>query len=140
MTSRPKSPVKVYLIDTNVILRYLLGDHPDLSPKATAFMSAVSQGTTRALILDVVVVECTFVIDTYYGIPRREIAEKLSGIMKFAGIFNPDISEILEALLTYATSTIDIVECPLAAHSSQERIVASFDKDMTRLNAVSKPL
>ena len=121
MTSRPKSPVKTYLIDTNVILRYLLGDHPDLSPKATAFMSAVSQGTKRALILEVVVVECIYVLDKYYGIPRREIAEKLSGIMKFAGIFNPDRSEILEALLTYATSTIDIVDCLLAAHSSQER-------------------
>jgi len=103
-------------------------------------MSAVSQGTKRALILDVVVVECTYVMDKYYGIPRREIAEKLSGIMKFSGIFNPERSEILEALLTYATSTIDIVGCLLAAHSSQERIVASFDKDMTRLNALSQPL
>jgi len=103
-------------------------------------MSAVSQGTKRALILEVVVVECIYVLDKYYGIPRREIAEKLSGIMKFAGIFNPDRSEILEALLTYATSTIDIVDCLLAAHSSQERIVVSFDKDMTRLKAVSEPL
>ncbi len=33
-----KPPAKVYLIDTNVILRYLLGDHKIFSPKAKAFM------------------------------------------------------------------------------------------------------
>ena len=133
-----KLPRKVYLIDTNVVLRYLLGDHPEFSPKAEAFMLDVSKGVKKAEILDVVIVECIYVMEKYYEIPKTEIVEKLSGILNFSGIVNPDRSEILEALLKYENSNIDIVDCILAASSSPEKVVISFDKDMKKLKAVSE--
>ena len=133
-----KLPRKVYLIDTNVVLRYLLGDHPEFCSKAEAFMLDVSNGIKKAEILDVVIVECIYVMEKYYGIPRNEIVEKLSGILSFSGIVNPDRSEILEALLKYENSNNDIVDCILAARSSPEKIIISFDKDMKKLKAVSE--
>ncbi len=133
-----KLPRKVYLIDTNVVLRYLLGDHPAFSPKAEAFMFDVSKGVKKAEILNVVIVECIYVMEKYYEIPKTEIVEKLSGILNFSGIVNPDRSEILEALLKYENSNIDIVDCILAACSSPEKVVISFDKDMKKLKAVSE--
>jgi predicted nucleic-acid-binding protein len=133
-----KLPRKVYLIDTNVVLRYLLGDHPEFSPKAEAFMFDVSKGVKKAEILNVVIVECIYVMEKYYEIPKTEIVEKLSGILNFSGIVNSDRSEILEALLKYENSKIDIVDCILAARSSAEKIVVSFDKDMKKLKAVSE--
>jgi len=133
-----KLPRKVYLIDTNVVLRYLLGDHPEFSPKAEAFMLDVSKGVKKVEILDVVIVEAIYVMEKYYEIPKTEIVEKLSGILNFSGIVNSDRSEILEALLKYENSKIDIVDCILAARSSAEKIVVSFDKDMKKLKAVSE--
>ena len=135
-----KLPQKVYLIDTNVILRYLLGDHPEFSPKAAAFMSEVSKGTKKAEIPDVVIVECIYVMEKYYEVPKSEIVEKLSGILNFSGIVNLDRSEVLEALLKYDNSNIDIVDCILAARSSPEKVVISFDKDIEKLKAVSETL
>ena len=129
---------KVYLIDTNVVLRYLLGDHPELSAKAEAFMSDVFSGAKKAEILDVVIVECTYIMEKYYEIPKPEIVEKLSGILSFSGIVNPDRSEILQALLKYESFNIDIVNCILAARSSPEKIAISFDKDMKKLKAFSE--
>jgi len=133
-----KLPQKVYLIDTNVVLRYLLGDHPEFSPKAEAFILDVSKGVKKAEIPDVVIVECVYVMEKFYEIPKTEIVEKLSGILNFSGIVNPDRSEILEALLKYENSNIDIVDCILAARSSPEKVVISFDKDMKKLKAVSE--
>jgi len=135
-----KLPQKVYLIDTNVVLRYLLGDHAEFSRKAKAFMSDVSECTIKAEIPDIVIVECVYVMEKYYEIPKGEIVEKLSGILNFSGIVNPDRSEILEALLKYQNSNIDIVDCILAARSFPEKIVISFDKDMEKLKAVSEIL
>ena len=135
-----KLPEKVYLIDTNVILRYLLGDHAELSPKAEAFMTDVSEGAKSAEILDVVIVECIYVMEKYYQIPKVEIVDKLSKILSFAGIVNSDRSEILNALLKYENSKIDIVDCILAAKSSPAKVVVSFDRDMKKLKAVSKIL
>ena len=135
-----KLPEKVYLIDTNVILRYLLGDHAELSHKAEAFMLDISEGTKRAEIFDVVIVECIYVMEKYYQIPKSKISTKLSGILNFSGIVNSDRSEILEALLKYSSTNIDIVDCILAAHSSTKKVVVSFDKDIKRLKAVSEIL
>lgn len=140
MKSLMRQQEKVYLIDTNVILRYLLEDHPKFSPKAKAFMGDLSEGTKKAEIFNVVIVECIYVMEKYYQIPRREISTTLSGILNFSGIVNPDRSEILEALLKYASTNIDIVDCILAAHSSPEKVVISFDKDMKKLKAVSEIL
>jgi predicted nucleic-acid-binding protein len=130
-----KQQKKVYLIDTNIILRYLLDDHKVHSPKAGAFMAAVFEGTKKAEIPDVVIVECIYVMGKHYKISRSEISAKLSGILNFSGIVNSDRSEILEALL-YGCTNIDIVDCILAAHSSAEKVVVSFDKDMKKLKAV----
>ncbi|MDA3918355.1 MAG: PIN domain-containing protein [Deltaproteobacteria bacterium] len=135
-----KLPRKVYLIDTNVILRYLLGDHAKLSPKAEAFMIEVSKGTKKAEILDVVIAECIYVMNKFYNIPRKEIVEKLSGILNFAGIVNSGKSKIIEALLKYRDLNIDIVDCILAANSSNSRVVISFDNDMKKLKAFNETL
>ena len=135
-----KQQKKDYLIDANVILRYLLDDHKTHSPKAEAFMAEVFAGAKKAAIPDVVIVECIYVMAKYYKIPRNEISAKLSGILNFSGIVNPDRSELLEALLKYNDSGIDIVDCILAAHSSPEKIVISFDSDMKKLRAACETL
>ncbi len=135
-----ESPEKVYLIDTNAILRYLLDDHETYSPKAKTFMLQVSQGKKKVEIPAVVAVECIYVLEKYYAVPRNEIVESISAILNFSGVVNTDRSEILEALLKFKTSNTDIVDCILAAQSSPEKPVVSFDKDLEKLNAVSEKL
>ena len=135
-----KPLAKIYLIDTNVILRYLMADHEKFSPKANAFMVKVSQEKTKAEIPAVVIVECVYVMEKFYRIPKHEITDTLSRILNFSGIVNPDKSEILEAITTYEVSNADIVDCLLAASSSPDRVVASFDKDFTRLKATAESL
>ena len=56
------------------------------------------------------------------------------------GIVNADRSEILKALLKYKASNTDIVDCILAAQSSSEKVVVSFDRDLEKLKAVIETL
>lgn len=135
-----ESPGKVCLIDTNVIIRYLLEDHQAQSQKAKAFMLKVSQGKRRLEIPWVVIVECIYVLEKYYAVPRNEIADSINGILNFTGIVNPDRSEMIQALLKYKTSNTDIVDCILAAKSSPGKPVVSFDNDLEKLNAVTEKL
>ena len=133
-------PEKAYLIDTNVILRYLLDDHEDFSPKAKAFMQDVAKGSIKAELPTVVVVECVYVMEKFYKIPKNEIVDTLSRILNIKGITNSAKSEILDALIKYEKSNADIVDCILAAKSSPQRVVVSFDKDFKRLKATFEKL
>ena len=118
-------PEKVYLIDTNVILRYLLDDHKRFSPRAKGFMQDIAKGAKKAELPSVVIVECVYVMEKYYEIPRNEIVDKLGRILNIKGIVNPDKSEILDALIKYENSGTDIVDCILAAKSSPQRVIVS---------------
>ncbi len=131
---------KVYLIDTNVVLRYLLGDHKRFSPKAASFMQDLAQGLKKAEIPPIVVVECIYVMEKFYEIPKSEIVDKLSRILNTKGIVNPDKSEILNALMKYGNSSFDIVDCFLASKSSPQYPIVSFDKDFKKLKAFYEEL
>ena len=128
-------PEKVYLIDTNVILRYLLNDHKRFSFRAKAFMQDVAKGIKKAELQSAVVVECVYVMEKFYEIPKNEIVDKLSRILNIKAIVNANKSAILDALVKYENSSADIVDCILAAKSSPQRVIVSFDKDFKRLKA-----
>ena len=79
-------------------------------------------------------------MEKYYTIPKSEIVDKLSRIFNLKGIANPDRSEILNALIKYENSNIDIVDCILAAKSSPRQVIVSFDKDFKKLKATCEEL
>ena len=135
-----KSPGKVYLIDTNVILRYLLSDHNQFSPIAESFMQDISKGLKKALIPAVVVVECIYVLEKFYKVSRPEIVDTIGSVLNLKGMVNPDKAQIIKALLTYKDHNIDIVDCILAASSSPDRPVVTFDKDLEKVKAFSEKL
>lgn len=135
-----KLPEKKYLIDTNVILRFLLEDHETFSPKAIDFMTHIEKNLKKAEIIAPVIVECVYVMEKYYKIPRAEISNKLCAIMTFPGIINPDKNELIIALIEYGNSPIDIVDCMLAAFSSNDKVIISLDKDFKKLDCTYQRL
>ena len=120
--------------DANVILRYLLADHPAFSPQADEFFKQVRNGETAALISEGVLVECVYVLMKFYAVPRPEVAEKLSQVISYRGVINPDREILLEALALFARHAVDIVDALVfvtAKHHGWETF--SFDKDIQKL-------
>ncbi len=64
-------------LDTNVILRHLLGDHKEFSPRATAFIERIERGEVRVHTSDADVSEVVFTLERTYDQPQRLIREAL---------------------------------------------------------------
>jgi predicted nucleic-acid-binding protein len=125
---------KPRVTDANVVLRYLLADHPELSKRAAEFLGQVRDGEEKALIPAGVIVECVHVLMKVYGVSRPEVAEKLSGLMRYHGIVNPDREVLLEALALFACHGVDIVDAivfVVAKHHDWPTF--RFDKDLRKL-------
>jgi len=103
-------------------------------------MQDVAKGLKKAELQSVVIVECVYVMEKFYEIPKHEIVDKLSRILNIQGIVIADKSAILDALVKYGNSSADIVDCILAAKSSPQRVIVSFDKDFKRLKAICEKL
>ena len=122
------------VLDANVILRYLLDDHPEHSPVARELLGQVRTGDRLAYVPEGVLVECVFVLLKVYAVPRPEVADKLRGVLSFRGVLADNRDLLLESLRLFDEKNVDIVDA--IVHVTAQRRgweAVSFDKDLTKL-------
>jgi uncharacterized protein len=134
----PRPPL--HLVDTNVLLRYLIGDVPAQAAAATAFMERLEAGAERAEITETVIAEAVWTLESFYEVPRVEIAEKLAGLLTFKGVQVPRKGTLIRALARFGSSSADFVDCLLAALAEKRKLtIYSFDaRDFRRLGVAWK--
>jgi len=129
-----KKPVA--LPDTNYILRYLLRDDAKQFSETNSFFEQVRSGKERAMLLESVITECLYVLTKHYQVPRAAVAESLLGILAYKGIINPDRDRLVSALDFFMKTSLDPVDCLLAATSLQEKqTLLTFDKALLKVVA-----
>ena len=121
------------LIDANIIIRYLLGDHETLSPQASEIFALVEEADKQVIILDSVVMEAFFVLHKFYKIPKPEVIDDLKTILAFNGVINEDKFQILEALNIVLYKNLDFVDALLCVKSKHYGFeLLSFDKKLLK--------
>ncbi|MBE5847233.1 MAG: type II toxin-antitoxin system VapC family toxin [Lachnospiraceae bacterium] len=116
------------ILDTNIILRYLLNDDASLSDKARQIIS-----TENCIAYLEVISEVVFVLQSprCYGIPRCDIAEQLRLLSDEILIDKWDVLDC--ALNAYVEKPkLDFVDCLLYGYSQNGYSVETFDKRLSR--------
>ena len=121
------------LIDTNLIVRHLVQDHEKHARAAEKLFDASDRGELIILVLPVVLAECVFVLDSFYGRPRADIASALGTLISSPGVEISDAAVHLDALNRYRQTKIHFVDCLIAATAAaQNTPVATFDHDFRK--------
>lgn len=114
------------LIDANVILRYLLNDHEEMSMKAKNLIASGTAYTKPEVIAEVV-----YVLKGVYTIERKEIRSFLYTLLKDIHCGEADC--VLYAMDIYAESSLDFVDCLLIAYNKiNKENIFSFDKKLNK--------
>ncbi len=120
------------LVDTNVILRYLLNDIPEQADKAAAIIES------GAFTLPEIIAEVIYVLIKLYNIPREEIETIVSPILDEISIENSVV--ISSALAIYSDTKFDFVDAIILA---RKKILAedifTFDKKLSKELATTTP-
>ncbi len=118
------------VVDTNVIVRYLVGDQEEHFTKACAFWARVRSGEERAFIPESVLAETVYVLLKIYAVPRPEIADKLLRLLDYRGVVG-EIKVYREALKIFVRRKIDLVDAIVLAWAKNKGLqVFSFDHDV----------
>ena len=121
------------LIDTNLIVRYLVQNHEKHAKAAEKLFDACDRGQLILVILPAVLAECVFVLDSFYGRPRADISSALGTLISSPGVEISDAPVHLDALQRYRQTKIHFVDCLLAATAAaQNTSVATFDHDFRK--------
>ena len=123
------------VLDTNVILRFLLNDHPAHFQLAQVFMSDVISGKITVYIPDSVLAECVYVLLKVYKVPKPKACEVLTGILSYPGISQLNREILINSLQLFAAHNVDIVDAIVHATAKQQDWdVFSFDQDMRKFS------
>jgi len=123
-----------YLVDTNILLRFLTGDPP---AQASAVRKLFDRAAAGNIVLDVsplIVAEAYYTLHSFYRVERRVAAEKLALLLQQHGVRLRDSSQVLAALQRLQAANIGFADAFLAAGAAEEDVpVASFDRDFDKL-------
>ena len=123
-------------VDTNVLVRHLTGDPPDLAACATAYL-----GTERELLLtDLVAAETVYVLESFYEAPRDEVARTVRSLLALDSIVCVDPALLLRAIEVHETDRIDFAEAYLVACAESTGVgrIASFDRSIDRVDTIER--
>lgn len=123
------------LLDTNIIIRFLLNDHPTQSPASKKLLET----STELILNDVTATEIIWLLSSYYKFPKTEIMGKIHELLKLNSIMaNKQL--LSQALYFYQKFNIDFIDAYLIAYATEENIeeIYAYDKDFDKIKSIKR--
>ena len=123
-------------VDSNILVPHLTGDPPDQARRATAFLRSGQE----LVLVDLVVAEVVYVLESVYEVERERVAELLRAAIGFPATVVADEALLLRTLELYEQYRIHFAESYLAACAELSGVgkVASFDRAVDRVPSVQR--
>jgi predicted nucleic acid-binding protein len=123
-------------LDTNIIVRHLTADPPEMAARATAFLADADQ----LFLADLIVAETIYVLESFYEAPRGQIAAAMRSLVSMDSVVTVDPALLLRAIEVYEVDRLDFAEAYLVACAETTGVgrVASFDQAIDRVPTVER--
>jgi predicted nucleic acid-binding protein len=133
--ARRATPLTAFL-DTNVVIRHLTGDPPEMGERATAALSR----DELLLLTDLVLAECVFVLESFYEVSRERVAELMRAALALPSVVTIDPTMLLRALEVYEVDRLDFAEAYLVAQAETSGVgnILSFDQTIDKVKSVTR--
>ena len=132
--------MKRAFVDANLILRYFTKDPPDMSEAALRTFSAAQDGQISLIIIPITVAEVVWVLESFYGYPKDQIAATMTQFLHSDGLEVIDLDILIQALSLYHEKNIDFADTLLAifALSRGPNFIYSFDRHFDRIPGITR--
>ncbi|EPZ39510.1 MULTISPECIES: PIN domain-containing protein [Anoxybacillus] len=128
----------MYILDANVIVRFLTNDDKIQSPIAYRLFEKAVNGELSFVLHPLVIAECCWVLESKrYGYRKEEIAERLTQLVEAPCIKTIDKEIVLQAIASYGKHRVDFADAYLSSlmkHSHTVQAVITWnEKDFKKL-------
>ena len=121
-------------IDTNVLVRFLVGDDPGQEARAASFFARLSAEGEKMFVPQIVVCELVWVLSHAYGKSRSEIAAGIENLLRTRQLLFEEIDQIHRALERFAAGDGDLADWLIweRSRTAGAKRVATFDGRLLR--------
>src|ERR1019366_5292213 len=81
-----RGPSVSAFLDTNILIRHLTGDPPQMAARATAYLGAGYD----LYLTDLVVAETIYVLESFYEVPRPRVADAIRSLLALVSMIVVD--------------------------------------------------
>lgn len=128
-----------YLLDTNVLLRFLAGQPAKQAEAAKRLFEAAAAGNASLEISPVIVAEAMYTLVSFYEVDRVDAAAKLAALLRRRGVKVRDGEQVFGALERLQKTNVGFADAFLAAGGADAGVpVASFDRDLDKFKDVTR--
>jgi len=116
-------------VDTNVFLRFLVGDVASFYQKAKELFKEAESGEVKLETNEMVIAEIVWVLESYYGFSKAEIKEVIDTILDTKNLKVANHTRLKEAIGVYASGKMDFIDAYNISYIKARgyRKVATFD-------------
>ena len=127
-------------LDTNILLRHVLNDDPDQSPRATAYLALIEQGEIKAHSADTVIFEAVFTLERRYRRPKQRIRDALLPLIELPGIVLPGKRRFRQVFHLYVERNLPFADAYHAVLMARRKLVTivTFDRDFDRIAGIER--
>lgn len=127
-------------LDTNILLRHLLQDHPQQSAGATRLLARIENGDLKARISEFVIFETVFTLQRQYGHAKTAIRDNFLPLIELPSIVLPRKRHFRQVFDLYVDLNISFVDAYHAVLMKQLKIeeIFSFDREFDRIPGVMR--
>lgn len=127
-------------LDTNIILRYLTKDDPSKAEKCNKLFKKAVKKEVVLYSTTMVIAEVVWVLESFYGYPRKEVAETVMKILNTENIKLDEKDILLAAAGLYSLKKIDFIDAYNAIVMEEKKIdtVYSYDSDFDLLESLKR--
>lgn len=126
-----------YLLDTSVLLRHLVRDHPEYSPAAKRMFESAVKGKVSLEVPFTAISEAIYTLGGVYKRNRAEIGEVITAIITAEGVKHVGPNWLLSAIEEFRSGRASFGDYCIANEARMRGIaLASFDRDFERMEGL----
>ena len=131
---RPKA------IDANILLRFVVADHPVMSPKCRELLARVERGEETVFLPEAALQDVIWTLKSHYRWPRERIRAFADQLLALDHLTMRDKARFWSALDLFEDRRIDFSDALIVAETRQEGLDAiySYDRDFDRVASLDR--
>lgn len=128
------------LLDTNIILRFVLNDDNILSPKAKSLISKIGKEKTRIYVSMLAISEVIFTLERSYKLPKLDVAQNLILFLQTPNIVVEQEELLRKTLVYYVNKNISFIDSYHVALMEKKKLkrIYSFDWDFDKFSHIKR--
>lgn len=119
-------------VDTNVCLRFLVGDDPEKLTSCRKFFESAELGKIRLRISSIVLLEVYWVLLSLFKHKKHQVQDALEKIMNIRGLVIVETTDIRVVFVLHKKTGVKLADCLIATQVGKGIVLCTYDTEFKK--------